>query len=106
MAELGVDMTTKSPDDKAPRDAAEDQVRHSLTPGGEAGETAPVDNRELLRRKGAAAMTAEQINLEAIRQFKGYKFGKYALKAQVARLREKPVRTERSRSSGYRPKRS
>ncbi len=99
-------MTTKSPDDNAPPDAAQDQVRHSLTLGGEVGETAPVDNRELLPRQGTAAMTAEQINLDAIKRFKGYKFGKHAFKAQMARLREKPVRIERSRSSGYRPKRS
>jgi hypothetical protein len=99
-------MTTKSPDDNAPHNAAEDQVRHSLTPGGEAGETAPVDDRELLPRQGTAAMSAEQMNLDAIKRFKGYKFGKAALKTQMARLREKPVRTERSRSSGYRPKRS
>ncbi len=101
-------MTTKLPDDNAPHDAAENQVRHSLTQNSEVGATALVDNRELLLRKGsaAAAMTAEQISLEAIKRFKGYKFGKYALKAKTARLREKPVRTERSRSSGYRPKRS
>ncbi len=101
-------MTTKLPDDNAPHDAAKDQARHLLTQDGEVSETALVDNRELLRRKGSAvaAMTAEQINLEAIKRFKAYKFGKYAIKAQTARLRENPVRTERSRSSDYRPKRS
>ncbi len=101
-------MTTKLPDDNAPHDAADDEVRHSLTQDREVGETALADNRELLRRKGSAvgAMTAEQLSLEAIKRFKGYKFEKYALKANTARLREKPARTERGRSSGYRPKRS
>ena len=101
-------MTTELPDNNAPHDPAEDQARHSLTQGGEVGETPLVEDRELRLRNSSAvvAMTAEQINLEAIKRFKGYKFGKYALKAKTARLREKPVHTERSRSSGYRPKRS
>jgi hypothetical protein len=99
-------MTTKLPDGNLPNDSTEDKIRPSLIQRGEAGDTALEIYHEELLPKGSVPMTADEINRETIKRFKGYKYGKYVLKAQVARVHENPVRPERSRSSGYRPKRS
>jgi hypothetical protein len=95
-------MTTELPDGNLPDDAAQDQVGPSLIQPGEVGDTALEMYHEKLVPKGSIPMTADEINRETIKRFKGYKYGKYALKAKTAQLRLEPVRIERNRGSGHR----
>src|SRR5437868_3263473 len=97
-------MTTELPDNNLPDDATEDTVRPSLIQPGEVGDAALEMNHETLPLKGSAPKTADEINREAIKRFKGYKYGKYSLKAKTAQLRQEPVRIERQSGSGHRRK--
>jgi hypothetical protein len=85
-------MPTEVHNENLPDDTAQDQVRTPLKHTGEVSDTA----------KGSAPMTTEEINREAIKRFKSYKYGKYALKAKTAGLRGEPIQYGRDRSSGNR----
>ena len=69
--------------------------------------TQPDKPGELLLSKSSTfvARTADEQTLEAIKRYKSYKSGKKkAVKINIARLRDEPIRGDRDRSSGYRHK--
>jgi hypothetical protein len=95
-------MPTEVHNENLPDDTAQDQVRRPPKHTDEVGDTALEIHHEKLPAKGSAPMTTEEINREAIKRFKGYKYGKYALKAKTAGLRREPIQSGRDRSSGNR----
>ena len=78
---------------------SEEESQRLLTPPDQPG--------ELLVSKGSTFVdiTADEKTLDAIKRFKSYKSGKkQAVKSNIARHREEPIRADRDRSSGYRRK--
>ena len=92
-------MTIKLTASSLPQDASEEVVQSLLTQPDKAGELLVSEGSTLVAR------TAEENTLEAIKCYKSYKSGKKrAVKINLARLREEPIRADRERSSGYRRK--
>src|SRR5258706_12832282 len=95
-------MITELPDGNLPDDSTQDHVLPLLIRLGEVGDTALEIFHEKRVPKGSAPMTADEINREAIKRFKGYKYGKYALKAKTAQRGQEPARSGRDRNPGNR----
>ena len=92
-------MTIELSASSLPQDASEEEIQSLLTQPDKPG--------ELLFSKSStfAARTADENTLEAIKRYKSYKSGKKkAVKINIARHREEPIRADRDRSSGYRRK--
>jgi hypothetical protein len=100
-------MTTELFPGKQPQDASQAQADTSLNQPEGVGLVAPLITRERVPAEVsvALALTADEKNQAAIKRLKIYKFDKYALRTQTARLRKGLDRTERLRTAGYRSKR-
>jgi hypothetical protein len=100
-------MTTELTAGKQPQAASQAQADTSLNQPEGVGPVAPLIKRGNVPAEASAAMalTAHEKNQAAIKRLKGYKFDKYALRTQTARLRKGLDRTERLRTAGYRSKR-
>src|SRR5712692_4200089 len=98
---MGVDMTIEVSASGLSFTDSEEEDQSLLTQPDKPG--------ELLVSKGSTfvARTPKENTREAIKRYKSYKSGKKkAVKVNIARLREEPIRGVRDRSSGYRRKQS
>ena len=91
-------MTTELPSSNPSLDPSHESIPDLLARPAEIGGIVTPKGNPL------AAQTADEKKRAEIKLLRGYKYGRDALKMKAARLRGKPLRIERDRSSGYRRK--